>query len=211
MRSKLFLSIVLATAATAVAGVAPAGPDRLTVESGSLTAAVRLDPFGVSFEQAASPPLVSLDGSPVSPLDPSARYGGLAFAVDARAQAQPPEIGYGGFAAIPLRWFHTTRVTSHRFEDASLALDVATDDPLGRIFRVVVAPAGEGVVSVAATLDRTAGVSATGWSFASEPGERFLGFGERSDGADQTGRDVESWNEEGPFSAGFFSPVFDPI
>ena len=56
-----------------------------------------------------------------------------------------------------------------------------------------------------------AGVTATGWSFASPSGERFLGLGERSDGADQTGHLVESWNEEGPFSAGALRPYTEPV
>lgn len=38
--------------------------------------------------------------------------------------------------------------------------------------------------------------------FKIDENERFLGFGERSDGADQTGRIVENWCEEGPFSPG---------
>ncbi len=183
----------------------------LTVKSDTLTASIRLNPFGISFAQPNGTRLQDLPGATLDPADPSARYGTLGFAVDARAQAQPPEIGYGVFAAVPLRWFHATRVLDHRIESGALMLRVATDDPLGRIFAVRVARAGTGIVAVEAIVDRPASVSATGWSFARAPGERFLGFGERSDRVDQTGHTVESWNEEGPFSAGAFRPYTEPI
>jgi alpha-glucosidase len=207
---KMVASWLLASAAATYPVTAGPPPD-IPVQSGALTAVVGLDPFRISFEQPGATPLAGLDGSSLSPADPSARYGGLSFAVDVRTQVQPPELGYGVFAAVPLRWFQATKATVQGFDGDALTLEVETDDPLGRVFRVVVAPDGEGVVSIAATLDQTAGVSATGWSFASEPGERFLGFGERSDGADQTGREVESWNEEGPFSSGAFHEELDPI
>jgi hypothetical protein len=55
------------------------------------------------------------------------------------------------------------------------------------------------------------GVSALGWSFAKAADERFVGFGERSDAVDQTGKFVENWAEEGPFSAGFARPLTEPL
>ena len=202
------LWLALVAAASTAGRAAP--PADVTITSGSLSAVVRLDPFGVTFTQTGGSTLADLGGS-LDPKDASARYGTLGFAVDARAAAQPPEIGYGVFAAVPVRWFHAKRVTSVRTDGDATVLDVATDDPLRRRFVVRIAPAGEGAVSVDATLPNRAGVTATGWSFASPAGERFMGLGERSDAADQTGRVVESWNEEGPFSAGAFSPQLDPI
>ena len=198
---------------TAVFAMAPARSElaEIVVASGPMTATVRLDPFGVSFRQ----PGIALDdlGGAISPVDPALpdRYGTLGFAVDVRAQVQPPEIGYGVFVDVPLLWFHATRATVVQSDTDHTVLDVETDDPSGRRFRVTLAPAGDGIVSVEATLDNEAGVTATGWSFASEPGERFLGFGERSDRVDHTGHEVENWNEEGPFSAGFFKPQLDPL
>lgn len=196
-------------AIAAVSPVARPATD-LQVSSGALTAVVNFDPFGIRFEQPGVAPLAEL-GNALDPLDPSARYGTLGFAVDVRAQAQPPEIGYGVFAAVPLRWFHATRVASHYVEGDVHVFFVETDDPLGTVFRLSLTPGGDGIVSVEALVVGATAVSATGWSFASEPGERFLGFGERSDGADQTGREVENWNEEGPFSAGAFHEQLDPI
>jgi sulfoquinovosidase len=42
----------------------------------------------------------------------------------------------------------------------------------------------------------------SGAAFEREGAERFLGFGERSNAADQTGNEVFNWAEEGPFSSG---------
>ena len=189
------LTIVLALTVPALS----AEPSQLVVQSGSLTATIDLDPFHIQFAQSGGETLEDIPRS------------SLAFHVDVRAQEQLPEIGYVPFVRAKLLRFQATRVTEHRANGAGASLTVATDDPLGRRFTVDVAPAGEGIVSVEATLDNTAGVAATSWTFARPGDERFLGFGERSNGADQTGRYVESWNEEGPFSAGAFRPYTEPI
>ncbi|HSW11322.1 MAG TPA: TIM-barrel domain-containing protein [Solimonas sp.] len=139
--------------------------------------------------------------------DLSARYGSLAFAVDLRAEAQLPLISYGAFVTAPVRWFHATRaepIGENRWR-------VATDDPLGRTFELSVQPQAGGGVAVEATLSDMRGVTALGWSFGKGADERFLGFGERSDGVDQTGRLVENWAEEGPFSAGALRPLTEPL
>ena len=195
-RLALGLSIALALV---TAPVLSAHTALLVVESGSLTATIAVDPFGISFRQADGAPLKSLPAS------------SLAYAVDVRVQAQPPEIGYGLFVPVPLLRFQATRVLEYRAAGAGVSLRVGTNDPLGRVFEVMITPSDEGVISVEATLDNPAGVTAIGWSFARPAGERFLGFGERSNGADQTGRFVESWNEEGPFSAGDLRPYTESV
>ena len=68
-----------------------------------------------------------------------------------------------------------------------------------------------GVVEVDAKLSDPTGVLLTASTFRNDSRQRFLGFGERSDAVDQTGRVVEQWNEEGPFSAGVARPVTDPV
>ena len=66
---------------------------------------------------------------------------------------------------------------------------------------VRVAPAAEGVVAVEASVQgpSTAGILATGISFVAPPGERHLGFGERSNAVDQRGGEVENYVAEGPY------------
>lgn len=138
--------------------------------------------------------------------DLSGRYGSLAFAVDLRGDLQLPLIAYGVFAQVPLRWFHATRA-----EDLGDGrYRVFTNDPLGRTFELSLQQAG-GAVTVEARLSDMTGVTALGWSFGKGAEERFLGFGERSDGVDQTGKLVENWAEEGPFSAGALRPLTEPL
>jgi alpha-glucosidase len=201
--------------------------------AGVLDIDVQLDPFTIVVTQDGVPVLQSLTGTspPVDPAslphlldldrllnlssatdlngfaDLSARYGTLGFAVDLRAQTQLPLIAYGAFLTVPIRWFHATRAQ---------AVDVGryrveTDDPLGRHFNVVIQRLDDGRIAVEATLSDMTGVSALGWSFAKDANERFLGFGERSDAVDQTGKLVENWAEEGPFSAGVLRPVTEPL
>jgi sulfoquinovosidase len=139
--------------------------------------------------------------------DLSGRYGSLGFAVDLRAEAQTPLVGYGAFATVPIRWFHATRAT----QTGPGRYRVETDDPLGRSFELTIQPLDNGRLAVEAVLSDMRGVSALGWSFRKAADERFLGFGERSDAVDQTGRFVENWAEEGPFSAGFLRPATEPL
>jgi len=165
------------------------------IRSGPLSAKVSLDPFGISFRQAGGEGFADLPGR------------SLGFAVGARAEAQVPYLSYGALAEGPEAWFRATRAVplgGGRFL-------VRTNDPLGRTFRLTVTPDGSGAIAVRAELSNAAAVTATRWSFEQAAGERFLGFGERSDGADQTGRVVENWTEEGPWSTGEAKPVTDPL
>jgi alpha-glucosidase (family GH31 glycosyl hydrolase) len=47
----------------------------------------------------------------------------------------------------------------------------------------------------------TAGVTAIGIGFDALPGERYLGFGERSNAVDQRGREVEDYVSDGPYAS----------
>lgn len=172
------------------------------IRSGSLVARVRLSPFGISFAQDGG-----LGFTDLPPVAPGSPYGTLAFSVGPRAAFQTPSLAYGVHAEGPGPWFRATHALSLEGPGQFL---VFTDDPLGRAFWLSVRPASDGVIAVEATPTDSAGISATAWSFARGPGERFLGYGERSDGADQTGRMVDIWNEEGPWSAGALKPATDP-
>jgi len=190
-------SVLVLVLGLSLAGRADVG--EVEIASGPLTAVVRLDPFGVSFQQDRG------EGFTDIPSDLLGRYGTLGFTVDARVDAQSPAAGYGLFADAPGPWFHATRAT----ETGPGKFLVATDDPT-RTFDLIVSAGADGVMQVRATLNNAIGVTATGWSFEAAEGERFLGFGERANGADQTGNMVETWNEEGPWSGGSLKPVTDP-
>jgi alpha-glucosidase (family GH31 glycosyl hydrolase) len=64
--------------------------------------------------------------------------------------------------------------------------------------RVTVRPGGAGVTAVSIR-PRGAGVTGVRAVFAARPGERYLGFGERSNAVNQRGGEVESYVAEGPF------------
>ena len=97
-------------------------------------------------------------------------------------------------------WYHATRVVDSRSEGRRFLATLATTDPLGRRLAVELAPAGSGVIAVRTEVrGASGGVDAVGGAFATTRGERFLGFGERSDAVDQTGDVVENFVAEGPY------------
>ena len=97
--------------------------------------------------------------------------------------------------------FHATRVLDSRRRRDAWTATLATNDPAGRRLAVRLAPDAHGVMalSVEVTGSGAAAVEATGISFRARPGERYLGFGERSNRVDQRGGEVESYVAEGPY------------
>jgi alpha-glucosidase (family GH31 glycosyl hydrolase) len=120
--------------------------------------------------------------------------------------------GGAGLAEAPLAalafhtaagWMHATDVVSTHRDGRSLVLEVATSDPQGRRLEVRLAAAGPGAVSLRAIVAGGADdtdVDATRIGFATPAGERFYGFGERSDAVDQRGHDIENYVSDGPFA-----------
>jgi alpha-glucosidase (family GH31 glycosyl hydrolase) len=195
--------VVAVTAAVApVAARADRRPAGVTlVRSGPLIVRVQHEPFALEVIQGRRVVLRSAR----DPLDPTGATSSLAFAVGPSVAAQTPMASYG-ITTDALRWIGATSATP----TGKGRLRVATDDP-GRSFDVTVRSVRPGVVELDARLSDPRGVSATGAAFGRSGDERFLGFGERSEAVDQTGRVVENWNEEGPFSAGGMRPYTDPV
>ncbi|MEA2418620.1 MAG: hypothetical protein QOE60_826, partial [Thermoleophilaceae bacterium] len=92
--------------------------------------------------------------------------------------------------------FLATRVISRRRGRVTLA----TSDPSGRRIELRLARDGPGGIRVTAR-PTGAGVTSMLIAFAARRGERYLGFGERSNAVDQRGHEVESYVAEGPFEA----------
>ena len=88
-------------------------------------------------------------------------------------------------------WSRAVRAELHREGDAVVAA-VATSD--GRTIDVRLAPAGPGVIALTA---QTPG-DAAGIGFEAPEGERYFGFGSRSDRVDHRGREVENYVADGP-------------
>ncbi len=97
--------------------------------------------------------------------------------------------------------FHATRVLSARRSGAGWTGTLATNDPAGRRIAVRLAPDAEGVIALRAAVTGAGmdAVEATGIGFGARRGERYLGFGERSNRVDQRGGEVESYVAEGPY------------
>jgi alpha-glucosidase (family GH31 glycosyl hydrolase) len=160
------------------------------VSAGPLQARVATDPWHLAFEDAAGAPVLSEAIGTGSSLDGTLGYSA------------------GG------TWFHATRVVDEA-PGAEYSAELATTDPLGGRIRVRLAPDADGVLTLTATAQAppVEQVQQVGISFAARDGERFLGFGERSNAVDQRGNTIEDYVAEGPYRpverpaiAGFVPP-----
>jgi alpha-glucosidase (family GH31 glycosyl hydrolase) len=136
-----------------------------------------------------------------------------------RVLAEASGTGTGPTGRVGFRtaagWFHATRAVSSRAA-GSTAYDatLATNDPLGRRIELRLERDAGGVIALSAEVTGPAlgDVTHTGIAFRARAGERYLGFGERSNAVDQRGREVESYVAEGPFEEDerAFVPAFVP-
>jgi alpha-glucosidase (family GH31 glycosyl hydrolase) len=174
-------------AALALLAPASAAADQ-SVGAGSLEARIAPEPWHLDFVQDEGGPTLS----------------------EARSTGGGPA-GTLGFRT-PLGWFHATRVAGEGFEGEAYRAELETTDPLGRRIEVRIEPAGEGAVRVAAGVTGvlTADVTAVGIGFEAHAGERYLGFGERSNAVDQRGNTVESYVADGPYQSEEY-PVLTPF
>jgi alpha-glucosidase (family GH31 glycosyl hydrolase) len=156
-------------------------------DSGLLRVAVHDDPWAVSFgvlEQAAP----------------------IAFDVEPRWRGTPSRDGDGDPAA-PGR-HHATRAADHGHNGDGYWAQLETDDPEGRSARVEIRLHDEATVAVSIKVD---GGAVVGQSFRAEPGERFLGFGERSHLFSLDRGVVENYVGEGPYQAHEYPFLSDTI
>ncbi|WP_254838404.1 TIM-barrel domain-containing protein [Natronomonas marina] len=210
--------------------------DAVRIEHDGMTAEVRLDPFGVRFSGVdgegptgfgygdASPVAAPPTGdAPVEAAETVAaaaegaasdRYGTLGFAVSVAEAENTPLEAWAVTVEADIQWVHATRVTDRE----GATFEVATEVP--GLSATVTVDGVDGGLRVRAEPSAPAAVRKSGWSFLrptgdgandDRTGERFLGFGERSDGVDQTGSVVENWTEEGPYSTGALKPATDPL
>jgi alpha-glucosidase (family GH31 glycosyl hydrolase) len=120
-------------------------------------------------------------------------------------------LGYSNGAGV---WFYATRVVSEKSTAGAYEADLATTNPLAQI-HMRIARDASGVIAMSASAP---GASQVGISFDTSAGERYLGFGERSNAVDQRGQTIENYVAEGPYQpeerpaiAGFVpAPGFHP-
>ncbi|MFN8175802.1 MAG: glycoside hydrolase family 31 protein [Solirubrobacteraceae bacterium] len=99
------------------------------------------------------------------------------------------------------RWSRATHVIASRRTRVAYEAVLATDDPGGRRIALRIAPAGSGILRVSAAVTGAGAgeVEHVAAGFGAPPGERMLGFGERSNAVDQRGGAVENYVAEGPY------------
>jgi alpha-glucosidase (family GH31 glycosyl hydrolase) len=167
----------LLAAATALLTAAP-GHAEIVADAGALRADVSSDPWGLT--------LVDPSGASVL-----AEHPGTA----------PGSAGTVGFRAAGV-WYHATRVASASVEEGEYVAELETSEPGGRTIELRLRAAGEGVVALEAAV-RGPGlpIEALGMGFEASAGERYLGFGERSNAVDQRGNVVENYVTDGPYEA----------
>jgi alpha-glucosidase (family GH31 glycosyl hydrolase) len=93
-------------------------------------------------------------------------------------------------------WSRALRARELRRDGDAIVAIVETAG--GGDLRVRVRPAGDGIVALEAEPAAAAGVDAMGMGFDAPAGERFFGFGSRSDAVDHRGREVENYVADGP-------------
>jgi alpha-glucosidase (family GH31 glycosyl hydrolase) len=155
--------------------VTPAAADQ-RVASGPLEARATSNPWHLDFAQTDGPTLSQSRGTGGGPT------GTLGF-------------------RTPLGWFHATRAVGESFDGEAYVAELETTDPLGRRMDLRIEPAGEGALKVSASAfgPLTSDIEAVGIGFDAVAGERYLGFGERSNAVDQHGNTVESYVADGPY------------
>ncbi len=109
-------------------------------------------------------------------------------------------------------WWNATRVTSEQRSDISYEAALATNDPSGRGLSIVIELDGEAVLSVRARVTgATEDVEAIGQGYGVRAGERFLGFGERSDRVSLEAGVIEHYVGEGPYQPHEYPLLTDTV
>ena len=128
-----------------------------------------------------------------------------AGALTATVHASPWHVDYNAVDEAPGSLAFTaggvtaraTRAVGGHMVGRAYVATLRTTDPQGRTIAVRIAPAGNGIITVDATGPPDAETMAV--RFARQGGERFLGFGERSDQVVQRSGEVQNRVTEGPY------------
>jgi alpha-glucosidase (family GH31 glycosyl hydrolase) len=122
------------------------------------------------------------------------------------ASAEPSAPGRLGFRTAQ-GWQHATRILGTERQEGAFLAQLETTDP-SRTIELRLARAGEGVIALDAHVaGPAAGIEAVGIAFAARPRERFLGFGERSNGAVHADGVIENYVSDGPYQQEEYAPI----
>lgn len=168
---------------------------------------IQSDPLAIAFVDTRDGDVLQTraGAGEASPTDPRARYGSLGYAMDRRQPVvNNAYLGYYEAAEANTLWFHATKVASSEMSGDRLRIVADTNDPAGNQLEIALTRVADGAVALETkVIGPLAGLATTsGAAFEPAGGERYLGFGSRSNAVDQTGNHVFTWAEEGPFSSG---------
>lgn len=229
------LSLAAALLTACSGGSAPAAPrsgnDVVRFPATATTVVVTAKPFHLSFGDASGRPVleqVANEGAAPTPIaaatEPaplgaelprsSALYAPLAFVVGAQQLTQIPggpweaNVLTGTAAGVA---FHATEVLEREDAKDGVRLTVATNDPSGRVLKVVLGPAGNGGIRVQVRPEPAAGIALMADAFAAGDGAAFRGFGGRHNALDQRGEDFLGWVMQQNTGAGQLQPLADAL
>jgi alpha-glucosidase (family GH31 glycosyl hydrolase) len=165
--------------------VAVAAPARAAkvADAGGLQARVKANPWALTLADAAGHPILA-----------------------ERAGADESAVGRLGFRTA-LGWEHVTRVIEGKPTGKGGLAQLATSDPQ-RTMRINLRRESGGVIGLSARVfGGGAAIEGIGIAFDGDAGERYLGFGERSDAASRTEGEVENYVADGPYQDNEYSAI----
>lgn len=205
--SFVLIGLVFSVAMSACTSGSGGDPEpEWTIDAGALKLRVTESPWNMEFFDAeGNPVLVELPDMGDGPSGSLAMHLGPPPPGNGQQDRLPPVVD-GVPATPPLRdtgWVHATAVESSGYEGESYTATIATSDP-DRKLELVAAPVPEveGAIQITVRPMSSEGVQALGIGFVAEQGERFVGFGERSNAVDQSGWALEHYVADGPYYDG---------
>ena len=175
-----------------------------TIDAGALKLRVTESPWNMTFFDAeGNPVLVELPDSGDGPSGSLAMHLGPPPPGNGQQAVLPPVVD-GVPATPPERasgWVHATAVETSAYEGEAYVATIATSDS-DRKLEFTAAQEGDGVINITVRPASAEGVQALGVGFVAEQGERFVGFGERSNAVNQAGWALEHYVADGPYYDG---------
>ncbi len=169
------------------------------VDAGALKLRVTEDPWNMSFHDGeGNEVLVELPAVDDGPSGSLGMHLGPPPPGSGERPTLPPDLPQLPVPPLPSSrddgWVHATRAESSQTESERYTATLATTDPQRKL-ELIASVRADGVIEVRVTPVSSEGVQALGIGFVAEPGERFVGFGERSNAVDQSGAREPNFEE----------------
>lgn len=103
--------------------------------------------------------------------------------------------------------FHGTEVTQAKATATGVELEIATNDPIGRVIQASIQPSDQGSFEVKMKVSPSMGVAAVADNFVLKDDEAFFGFGGRHNAVNQRGQNLTNFIQAQNIGAGPLAPV----